>query len=331
MSNKFPFHPAAAHKRLLAKDDPKFKEMVESIREGKQELPIYIWRGFIIDGRNRYNACLEAGVKPMFEDKTDVKEEELAELIYRLNDVRRHDTPEDQKAARQARVERIAKKRQQGKSARVIAGEEGVSESQVRRDLSGAPGGAPEPEGGKVKGKDGKNYRTSGKSNSKKNGVNHAETNGSTAYPSAVEPEEPEETENVPPPPTDAVGLPLPPEAVESFALGEKFDEALRLHRQLSALVDEIAKAPGGEDFQKVCQLKERDGKQSFQIDSLHNLAYIFKERRPHSSRCPWCHAEGHPKNRKSCEACNGRPYVSKWKWDSCNQDYRQAVEELAQ
>ena len=40
--------------------------MVESIRDGGLQRPITLWRGQIIDGRHRYEACLQAGVEPHF-------------------------------------------------------------------------------------------------------------------------------------------------------------------------------------------------------------------------------------------------------------------------
>ena len=43
-----------------------FQGMVESIREGGLRHPITLWRGQIIDGRHRYEACLQAGVEPHF-------------------------------------------------------------------------------------------------------------------------------------------------------------------------------------------------------------------------------------------------------------------------
>ena len=45
---------------------PEFQALVESIREGGLRRPITLWRGQIVDGRHRYEACLQAGVEPHF-------------------------------------------------------------------------------------------------------------------------------------------------------------------------------------------------------------------------------------------------------------------------
>ena len=50
---------------------PEFQALVESIREGGLRRPITLWRGQIIDGRHRYEACLQAGVEPHFVELPD--------------------------------------------------------------------------------------------------------------------------------------------------------------------------------------------------------------------------------------------------------------------
>jgi ParB family chromosome partitioning protein len=64
--------------------------MAESIKEQGQILPIVTYEGLILDGRNRYKACLIAGVKPRFEEYTG---DDPLGRIAALNDHRRHDNP----------------------------------------------------------------------------------------------------------------------------------------------------------------------------------------------------------------------------------------------
>ncbi len=45
---------------------PEFQALMESIREGGLRRSITLWRGQIIDGRHRYEACLQTGVEPHF-------------------------------------------------------------------------------------------------------------------------------------------------------------------------------------------------------------------------------------------------------------------------
>ena len=48
-----------------------FQEMVESVGERGLQKSITLWRGQIIDGRHRYEACLRAGVEPRFQELPD--------------------------------------------------------------------------------------------------------------------------------------------------------------------------------------------------------------------------------------------------------------------
>ena len=55
-------HPAANSFPMMDKD--RYGELVENIREHGQLEPITLCDGMILDGRNRYKACLELGIEP---------------------------------------------------------------------------------------------------------------------------------------------------------------------------------------------------------------------------------------------------------------------------
>jgi len=55
-------HPAADSFPMMDKD--RYGELVENIREYGQLEPITLCDGMILDGRNRYKACLELGIEP---------------------------------------------------------------------------------------------------------------------------------------------------------------------------------------------------------------------------------------------------------------------------
>ena len=115
----------------------------------------------IIDGANRWTISGELGIDCPVNDLGEMSDKDARELAEQLNHCRRHLTPADWRemaAARAERVKRVAEKRQQGKSLRTIADEEGVSEKTVRKDIeeATADGSAVEPGTGKVMGKDGK-------------------------------------------------------------------------------------------------------------------------------------------------------------------------------
>lgn len=59
-------HDAAALFPLMDKD--RFAELVQSIREQGLIHPIVLCEGKILDGRNRYRACRDAGVEPRYEN-----------------------------------------------------------------------------------------------------------------------------------------------------------------------------------------------------------------------------------------------------------------------
>jgi DNA modification methylase len=56
-------HPAAESFPMM--DDGRYGELLADIRENGQREPITLCDGMILDGRNRYRACLEAGVEPI--------------------------------------------------------------------------------------------------------------------------------------------------------------------------------------------------------------------------------------------------------------------------
>jgi hypothetical protein len=104
----------------------------------------------VIDGGHRLAIAAELGL-PLADvplrvlgSKTTAEKPEAA-LAANLH--RRHLSPEDQQRLRQERIARVVAARQDGKSYRAIAAEEGKSVAQVQRDYAdaGVPGGTPEP------------------------------------------------------------------------------------------------------------------------------------------------------------------------------------------
>jgi len=101
-------------------------DLVEDIKKHGLRHPIILYKGKILDGRHRYEACLTAGVKPrtVDGDKYFGIEDDAAAVAYVIsaNIHRRHLTAEQKR-------ELIAKliKASPEKSDRTIAGELGVS------------------------------------------------------------------------------------------------------------------------------------------------------------------------------------------------------------
>ena len=67
-------------------------------------MPVFHAEGRILDGRNRYRACLEAGIEPRFVQQTG--EASLPELVLSRNLHRRH-LNESQRALVAARLARL--------------------------------------------------------------------------------------------------------------------------------------------------------------------------------------------------------------------------------
>lgn len=79
------FHPIANAFPLMEGDA--FRELVEDVRKNGQQQPILTYEGKILDGRNRYRACLEAGEEPWTEPWAGTS---AVEAVLSLNLHRRH-------------------------------------------------------------------------------------------------------------------------------------------------------------------------------------------------------------------------------------------------
>jgi protein gp37 len=121
----FAFHDAAALFPLL--EGAEFRALVGDIAANGLHEPILLDpSGRIVDGRNRYRACLEAGVDLRF-DRWD-GQGDVEALVLSLNLHRRHLTAEQRQTV-------VLKLRGEGQSTRQIAKTLGTSDATVRRDL----------------------------------------------------------------------------------------------------------------------------------------------------------------------------------------------------
>ena len=79
------FHPLAARMPMMGKEA--FDLLVEDIRENDLQQPIDLYEGKILDGRNRYLACVKAGREPKFREFTGP---DPVAYVYSVNIQRRH-------------------------------------------------------------------------------------------------------------------------------------------------------------------------------------------------------------------------------------------------
>lgn len=81
-------HAAAGFFPLMAGNE--FDALVESIRAHGLRNPIVLAEGMILDGRNRYNACLAADVEPRFVEWEPRNGESPYDFVWSQNAERRH-------------------------------------------------------------------------------------------------------------------------------------------------------------------------------------------------------------------------------------------------
>lgn len=124
MTDTIPYHPAANLFPLMEGDE--FSVLVADIAEHGQLEPIVIHDGMILDGRNRYRACIELGIKPILREWAG---SDAQSFVVSLNLHRRHLT-------REQRDEVIRKLRAMGMTLQKIADAVGVSFSTAQRATS---------------------------------------------------------------------------------------------------------------------------------------------------------------------------------------------------
>jgi ParB-like chromosome segregation protein Spo0J len=325
-----PFHPLADEYPLLEKE--RLDELAESIRANGQRDPVVWLDGLILDGRNRYLACLVAGVElrsRQYDGPTD--EASLRAFVEDANEHRRHLTPEQRQELARLRAERVAAGKRQGKSNRQLAEEEKVSEAQVRKDLKKSGAHRCAPDSGKVTGRDGKKYRAKKSKAAPPPESDRAEAGGLTLYDGG----EPAPADAVPPAdppcPTDAVGISVPDKLTATFESRARYAECRSLLAQLSKLVNEIASGPGGEHFCRELRLRKEGGKQVYRSEQVNDFREILSGCVPHSAVCPWCLRDNDGKPTKKCKACAGLGWLDVRTWKQAPAEVRELAEKLAE
>ena len=117
---------------------------------------ITLFEGKILDGWQLHTWCIEAGVKPTYQNLPKGITPEA--FVETMNDHRRHETQELQEGRAARRRDRVAEARTAGFSERQIAKQEGVSQKTIHEDLkrSTDTGVSVEPPDGKITGIDGR-------------------------------------------------------------------------------------------------------------------------------------------------------------------------------
>lgn len=109
----YEFHEAA---NIFPLDEEHIAELAADIKKNKQQVPIELLDGKIVDGRRRYKACQLVGVKPLIRH---VSAEDPVAYVLSLNLHRRHLTPSQRSmvgARAREYYDREAKERQKSHS-----------------------------------------------------------------------------------------------------------------------------------------------------------------------------------------------------------------------
>lgn len=349
---KYKQHPLAI-KYIPAQKPDEFRRLRESLREGFNEhYPIILYEGQVLVGWSRYQAALAEKVEPIFEEYTGsspVRMILLSELdrrhlsvvqILNLSEAMRPALEEEAKARSQANLRPKTQKspsfsesanlRTRGTVSEQIAEKAGVSPRTVdsfhKVQVDGTEELKEAVDEEEISISDAAAIADKPAAEQKK-AVKAVRAGKAKTIGQAMKEQELRERTR-----QDELGLPLPsPEAIEAFAARAKFEEGLTLFRQLKRLLNELAQMKGGEQLRRRMQLIERQGKQSYTMPSLDNLASALKDTSPHVARCPYCHHDepGTP-NRQSCSACKGLPYVTEPTWKNAPKDMQESVLETA-
>lgn len=84
-------HPAADIVPLL--EGEAYEALKTDIRQNGQQLPIALWMGEVLDGRNRLRACRDLGISPLVHELRSLPAESPTMYVLSANLHRRHLTP----------------------------------------------------------------------------------------------------------------------------------------------------------------------------------------------------------------------------------------------
>ncbi len=285
--------------------------------------PIILHEGKVLDGWQRLRVCIVCDVEPTCVELPSEADPET--YVRRHNDNRRHETESQRKQRIEARRQRVAQGRAEGKSLRAMAVEEGVSDVTILKDVkaneSGANRLAPETEATKesacdataspehevaesdqetpkpetppapkpsptVTGRDGKTYQA-------------------TKQKPKPKPTEPPDEDSRPEEVKDAVGKVVPEKALKAFADAATIGTLCRDLDGIIKRVEEMGRMDGGRMLHIVSQ-----------VQTLTNVRKsLWQGRATHL--CPYCKGNG------TCEPCKSRGWTTKTFYDQAPEAIR--------
>jgi len=283
-------HPLALEYERISQAEADFITADMKANGYDETWPIVLYEKMILDGVTRQQCADAAGVRPCYMAFAGSMDEAKA-FVRRANLNRRHLTEKQQTEKRTARIERIVEARVNGQSTHAIAAKEGVSQTQISRDLETAQlkrGVSADPVGNIVVGRDGKRQPAK----RKKTTPPPVEADVGDAY----------EDEVAPSPLMTLAAAPTGFAAVEPDIA--KFKAAVKQIDELKRTISEMATQPSGR-YLRV---------QSIHID-LDNARRAIRFAAP-GGVCRHCKGALVLKG-KECAACRGQGWQAKLEFES--------------
>lgn len=281
--------------------------------------PVWLYEGKILDGRNRYRACMARDVDPRFET---YKGKDALGFVISKNLKRRHLT-ESQRAMVAANIAKLKPGEQSatngGNSPHLTTAQAAemlnVSPDTVKDAKTVQTKGVPELAAAVEKGEasvsaaaevaklPAKQQRKAVKEKK----VKETAAKQRQARKPKAKPDEPKPAKVVPPPVTDSWGIPVQSHAAEAFAGAHEFDAVVAKIKDCMKDVSALVDTPAGKHLLKHVQWVRSDNKAGgrWVLSHLENAAVTVANSKPAVTDCPYAHNPDlpHPDN---CRVCHG-------------------------
>jgi hypothetical protein len=121
----------------------------------------------------------------------------------------------------------------------------------------------------------------------------------------------------------DKLGIPVPELLRPVFATAAAFAEGESHFRILAALIDSLARQPGGEVYRQALGRTSADGRECFSSPELQAAREKLKAAEPYCASCPPCQLAHAGYSHPDCRTCGGRGWTTEPSYKSCPEEMR--------